>query len=40
MGEQFTLAGTPGFMCPEALLGPVLDPKADVYSLGAILYFM
>ncbi|VUD69196.1 Serine/threonine-protein kinase PK-1 [Thalassocella blandensis] len=33
--------GLPGFISPEQILGePQLDARADVYALGAILYFM
>ncbi len=33
-------SGSPGYRAPEARDGPVTDPRADVYSIGAILYRM
>jgi serine/threonine protein kinase/ABC-type branched-subunit amino acid transport system substrate-binding protein len=35
-----TVIGTPGYLSPEQIQGKPVDTRADLYSVGAILYYM
>ena len=38
--QDATLVGTPLYLAPEAIRSPVADARADLYSVGAVAYFL
>jgi serine/threonine protein kinase len=40
LSHEGMLVGTPLYLAPEAIRSPDTDPRADLYSLGAVAYFL
>ena len=38
--QEGTIQGTPAFMSPEQAVADDLDPRTDIYSLGALAFFL
>lgn len=34
-----SIIGSPGFMCPEQVVGPAMGPEGDVFALGGVLVY-
>ena len=39
-GSTTSIAGTPGYMAPEQVLGAAIDQRADLFALGCVLHAM
>jgi serine/threonine-protein kinase len=40
LSHEGVLVGTPLYLAPEAIRSPAADPRSDLYSLGAVAYFL
>ena len=40
MTQTGTMIGSPRYMSPEQVLGLPIDPRSDIFALGAVLYEM
>src|SRR4030095_9001170 len=38
--QEGIIQGTPAFMSPEQALADDVDPRSDIYSLGALAFFL
>lgn len=38
--NRIRLSGTPGYLAPELIAGSAATPRSDIFSFGAVLYFL